>query len=678
MRLESVTAHAFGPLVAQTLVFAPGLTVVTGLNESAKSSWHAATYAALCGRKRGKGRPARADQRFTDRHRPWDRGDWLVSCVLTLADGRRIELRQDLAGLVDCRARDLVLGLDVSGEIISDGAPDGARWFGLDRGSYLVTGCVRQTDILAVLENAEVLQEHLARAVTAGSPEESAARAIRLLEVFRAEAVGSERTTSGKPLRAALDALEGARRELDEARTAHACFAELLETSQQLDGQAVARRRRAEELRARREGLEALTAAAAAVELHEAATHAVGGTGPAPGPVPGLGLAPGPAPGPGLGLAPGPGTAPGTSGPVGPGRHLGSPRSQRPVRLLTGLAGALAAFGLLALLGQVPLLGVSLLLVAAVVAGAAVANAWARRRTTGSSGLATGASVDPVAPPAGSATDINRDIPAGAIDRDVPAAADVLAQAIAHRDTLAARLGVALAQLGGSPAESLGGLVATAREAWEQAEQAAREALRQAATVTGACTERARELVDVAAAEEAYVAAQDELTRVRELDRVLGLTIGFLTGARDRVHRDLAPVLASSLTEWLPQVTTGRYQRAVVDPATLAVRVAGPDGIWREADRLSCGTAEQIYLLLRVALTRHLTHPDEVAPLLLDEVTVQSDVPRTREILTMLHALAAERQVILFAQDEEVARWADARLAGPADSHVRLPCWGPP
>ena len=55
MRIESVTAHAFGPLAGQTLELAPGMTVVTGLNESGKSSWHAAFYSALCGRRRGPG-----------------------------------------------------------------------------------------------------------------------------------------------------------------------------------------------------------------------------------------------------------------------------------------------------------------------------------------------------------------------------------------------------------------------------------------------------------------------------------------------------------------------------------------------------------------------------------------------------------------------------------------------
>ena len=127
MRFVVVRAHAFGPLVDQTLELAPGMTVVVGQNESAKSSWHAAAYTALCGRRRGKGASTKEDRRFADLHKPWDRADWEVSAVIELADGRQIELHHDLAGNVDCRATDLVLGRDVSNEILFEGSPDGSR-----------------------------------------------------------------------------------------------------------------------------------------------------------------------------------------------------------------------------------------------------------------------------------------------------------------------------------------------------------------------------------------------------------------------------------------------------------------------------------------------------------------------------------------------------------------------
>jgi hypothetical protein len=72
--------------------------VVSGVNESAKSSWHAALYAALCGRGRGDAAPTPEDRRLLERYKPWDGAPWLVSAVVVLDDGRRLEISQDLDG----------------------------------------------------------------------------------------------------------------------------------------------------------------------------------------------------------------------------------------------------------------------------------------------------------------------------------------------------------------------------------------------------------------------------------------------------------------------------------------------------------------------------------------------------------------------------------------------------
>jgi DNA repair exonuclease SbcCD ATPase subunit len=198
------------------------------------------------------------------------------------------------------------------------------------------------------------------------------------------------------------------------------------------------------------------------------------------------------------------------------------------------------------------------------------------------------------------------------------------------------------------------------------------EAAAEATRANGEAASRSRSLVSVAEAEEVLAAARVELERVRALDETLTETLRFLDAAQQRVHRDIAPVLANAVRRWLPRVTSGRYGDVRVDPQTLKVSVLGPDGRWRDAALLSRGTAEQIYLLLRVALAEHLTRDGEVCPLILDDVTVQCDDERTLAVLDTLHALGRERQVILFSQERAVLAWAQVNLREPRDRVIVL------
>lgn len=55
------------------------------------------------------------------------------------------------------------------------------------------------------------------------------------------------------------------------------------------------------------------------------------------------------------------------------------------------------------------------------------------------------------------------------------------------------------------------------------------------------------------------------------------------------------------------------------------------------------------------------------SPLILDDVTVQSDQNRTRQILSMLKSLAEEHQIIFFTQEQEVLEWARENLTEEHD-----------
>ncbi|MDX8031876.1 AAA family ATPase [Lentzea sp. BCCO 10_0856] len=179
-------------------------------------------------------------------------------------------------------------------------------------------------------------------------------------------------------------------------------------------------------------------------------------------------------------------------------------------------------------------------------------------------------------------------------------------------------------------------------------------------SLAGTVSELVRGLPSVPDAEEAVQTAAVALAEVTTQVEAIDLASRYLTAAREKVHSTIAPALEETLRTWLPLVTDGRYVDAAVDPSSLTVRVCAASETWHQASCLSLGTAEQVYLLLRVALAQHLA--SEPCPLLLDDVTVQADDARTRAVLDLLLRLSEDRQIVLFAQESSVVEWAQERL----------------
>jgi exonuclease SbcC len=267
MRIQRVVARAFGPFVDRTLELAPGMTVVAGPNEAGKSSWHAALRLAITGLRRGKGPGTAAERALAERHRPWDQPErWEVEARLELDDGRSIDISQDLASKVACRAVDVALGRDVSDEIL-DGTPDAARWLGLDRDSFASTVAVNQAQIVAVADAAEALQEHMQRAAATRGTDATAAEAIARLEQFRKDAVGADTVAAKGPLRTAKNRAAAADAALALARRHHTEYLEqaaALETAE----------RAAESARVQLVGAEAALARMQAAEFAARAARA--------------------------------------------------------------------------------------------------------------------------------------------------------------------------------------------------------------------------------------------------------------------------------------------------------------------------------------------------------------------------------------------------------------------
>jgi hypothetical protein len=767
VRFESVTARAFGPFSGRTLRFAPGMTVVCGPNESGKSSWHAALYAGLCGMRRAKGRLLSQDQEFTQRHKPWDGSAWEVCAVIHLDDGRRVELRHDLEGKVDCRATDADLGRDVSGEILHDGSPDGSRWLGLDRRSFLAIACVRQAELLEVRDDPSLLQDHLQRAAATAGVDSTAAAAIERIDDFLRDHVGQDRAGAVKPLRQAKERADATRLALEQARNDHAEYLRLAAHADALADAAAAAARR---LRIADAARAAAAAAAWRTRLARARELAPRyAAGPPASLVDDDALAQDVAAAlrtwqerPAVPVLQGPTAAelktaiqalpptdpvmPEDAEPsednlralqasVGEAKaRLAALSSQGAQRIVMALGVVAAAVGLVAVLAEWRWSGTALLLAGAALLWAATrarnaarvralqelsaaenalgeqqraARTALERRTAAAERAALESQLAARAAAEAAAADATmRRQQSEARLREVATACGVTGAhdaelagclkqwqrqrtaALAEQDRKVREWFELQALLAGGTLQALAAQAALREEEarrlaaglapealieesdashLERLWQAAADGTAEAAEAKGHAEAKAGQLYSVPEAEEAAAAADAELARVRQLEETLTRTRGFLVQAQERVHRDVARVLADTIRPWLPSVTAQRYGDVRVDPQSLQVMVCGNGGAWRDAALLSHGTAEQVYLLLRVALARHLAKPSETCPLVLDDITVQCDGTRKTAVLQLLQAISRERQVILFSQEDEVRLWAEASLHEPQD-----------
>ena len=136
--------------------------------------------------------------------------------------------------------------------------------------------------------------------------------------------------------------------------------------------------------------------------------------------------------------------------------------------------------------------------------------------------------------------------------------------------------------------------------------------------------------------------------RIAELERIYQATVlalQTLETARQELQRRFAPRISQRAQELFAQLTAGRYQRlSLGEDFSLGTATEGEDtlhsALWR-----SDGTADQLYLALRMAVAEELTPQ---APLVLDDAFVRFDDDRLKEILKLLKQSGEEKQVILF------------------------------
>lgn len=166
-------------------------------------------------------------------------------------------------------------------------------------------------------------------------------------------------------------------------------------------------------------------------------------------------------------------------------------------------------------------------------------------------------------------------------------------------------------------------------------------------------------LGDPAALEARLEELTSELSRLRADEQALLLAQQVLEAANRTLREKLAPPLNARAGEYLSILTGGRYDRLTLSQDLEPAAEPTGDPMPRPVYALSKGTADQVYLAVRLALGDLLLPAPDRCPLILDDALAFFDDERLACALDCLRDIAETRQVLLFTCHRRESAYLD-------------------
>ncbi len=151
-------------------------------------------------------------------------------------------------------------------------------------------------------------------------------------------------------------------------------------------------------------------------------------------------------------------------------------------------------------------------------------------------------------------------------------------------------------------------------------------------------------------------------------------TLAAVEAAEQATLKTAARFLEERMGPTIAEVTGGRYDDIEVDETNLSFRVRAPEtGELVEVEKLSQGTADQLFLAARLGLVRLVTL-DRRPPLILDDPFVTFDAARAERAMRLVKRFAHEQgfQVLYLTCSGRFDALADELVVLPAPSGERV------
>lgn len=142
---------------------------------------------------------------------------------------------------------------------------------------------------------------------------------------------------------------------------------------------------------------------------------------------------------------------------------------------------------------------------------------------------------------------------------------------------------------------------------------------------------------------------QEEYGIISKEYEAIDLAVETLRAADREIQSRFSPELGRVAAGYMSAVTGGRYADVLINRDFTAKIRTADDAVARDAEYLSAGTLDLMYLAVRLAVCELALPEGENCPLIIDDALVNLDETRQEQAMALLARIAKNRQVILFS-----------------------------
>ena len=172
---------------------------------------------------------------------------------------------------------------------------------------------------------------------------------------------------------------------------------------------------------------------------------------------------------------------------------------------------------------------------------------------------------------------------------------------------------------------------------------------------------RCRAIGDAAELEAALTQKRDELAQKQAEYDAIALAMESLQSANTALQNRFSPALSRRAGKLFSRLTGGKYESVLLDRTFSAQAGETGESVSHDAQLLSLGTLDQLYLAVRLAICESALPADDPPPIVLDDALVRFDDERCRAALELLLEESKSRQILLFTCQHRESAYLSGR-----------------